>query len=49
MYLIIVNFYCRFLEVGNLDKAMAEVVIQYCKIIFMRHGIPEEVVMDNGL
>ena len=23
-------------------------MIQHCKIIFSRHGIPEEVVMDNG-
>ena len=35
--------------VTQLNKAMAESVIQHCKDIFSRHSIPEELVMNNGL
>ena len=47
-YLIIVDYYSRFVEITTLDRAKAEAVIQRCKKIFSRHGIPEEVVTDNG-
>ena len=49
VYLIMVDYYSRFIEIAQLDRTKAEVVIQHCKIIFSRHSIPEEVVMDNGL
>ena len=48
VYLIIVDHYSRFIEILKLDRTMAEAVIQGCKNIFSRHGIPEEVVTDNG-
>ena len=37
------------MKIAKLDKTMADAVIQRCKIIFSRHGIPEEVVMNNVL
>ena len=46
-YLIIMDYYSRFIKIAQLDKTTAEVVILHCKNIFLRHGIPEEVVMDN--
>ena len=39
-------YYSRFVEIAKLDGTTAEAVIQGCKNI-LRHGIPEEVVMDN--
>ena len=48
VYLIIVDYYSRFIEIAKLDRATAEAVLQRCKDIFSRHGIPEEVVTDNG-
>ena len=47
-YLIIVNYYSRFIEIAQLDRTTADAVIQRCKSIFSRHCILEEVVMDNG-
>ena len=47
-YLIIVDYYSRFIEIAQLDRTTAEAVIQHCKNIFLRCGIPEEVVTDNG-
>ena len=46
-YLIIVDYYSRFIVIAKLDRT-AEAVIQRCKNIFSRHGIPEEVVTNNG-
>ena len=48
VYFIIMDYYSKFIEIAKLDKAMADAVIQCCKIIFWRHGIPEEFVTDNG-
>ena len=49
VYLIIVDYYSRFIEIAQLDKTKAEVVIQHCcKNILSKHSIPEEVVMNNG-
>ena len=38
--------YSRFIEIAKLDGTRAEAVIQRCKNIVLRHGIPEEVVID---
>ena len=48
VYLVIVDYYSRFIEIAQLDKTTAEAVIQSCKNIFSRHGIPKEVVTNNG-
>ena len=47
--LITVDYYSRFIEITKLDRATADAGIQRCKNIFSRHGIPEEIVTDNGL
>ena len=46
-YIIIVDYYSRFIEIAKLDKATIDAVIQHCKNIYSRHGIPEEVVTIN--
>ena len=48
MVAIIVDYYSRFIEITKLNRATAESVIQHCKNIFSRHGIPKEVVKDDG-
>ena len=47
-YLVIVDYYSRFIEVTRLEKLTSEEVIRHCKSIFARHGVPEQVISDNG-
>ena len=47
-YLLIVDYYSRYIEVARLNRTTAEEVILHTKSIFARHGIPEVVVSDNG-
>ena len=41
IYLLIVDYYSRFIEIAKLSRATAEQVICHFKSIFTRHGIPE--------
>ena len=47
-YLLILDYYSRFIEIAKLSKTTAGDVINHCKSIFARHGIPEMVISDNG-
>ena len=47
-YLLVVDYYSRFIEVARLNNATADEVILHTKEFFARHGIPEVVVSDNG-
>ncbi|KAL3978677.1 hypothetical protein ACER0C_019739 [Sarotherodon galilaeus] len=47
-YLVIVDYFSRFFEVAKLTSTKSEAVIEHCKSIFARHGIPERVRSDNG-
>ena len=47
-YLLIVDYYSRFIEIARLNRTTAEEVIRHTKSIFARHGVPEVVVSDNG-
>ena len=47
-YLLIVDYYSRYIEVAVLTRTTAEEVIRHTKSIFSRHGIPEVVISDNG-
>ena len=46
-YLLIVDPYSLFIEVGKLNRTTATEVINMTKTIFARHGIPEVVFSDN--
>ena len=46
-YLLVVDYYSRFIEVSKLTSTTAS-VITHLKSIFARHGIPQVVVSDNG-
>ena len=47
-YLLIVDYYSRFIEIAQLKRTTADEVIRHTKSIFARHGIPEVVISDNG-
>ena len=47
-YLLVVDYYLRYIEVVKLNQLTAAEVILHCKSIFATHGIPEEVISDNG-
>ena len=43
MFLVIVDCYSRYVEIARLNQLTAEELITHTKSIFVRHGIPEEV------
>ena len=47
-YLLIVDYYSRFIEIANLSTQSSSEVIRHTKSVFSRHGIPQEVISDNG-
>ena len=47
-YLLVVDYYSRYIEVAQPSKTTADEVIIYTKSIYAGHGIPEVVVSDNG-
>ena len=47
-YLLIVDYYSRYIEISKLSRTTAEDIISHTKSIFARHGIPEVVYSDNG-
>ena len=47
-YLVIVDYHSRFFEVTKLQDTKIPTVITHIKSIFARHGIPSEVISDNG-
>nr|XP_014350933.1 PREDICTED: uncharacterized protein K02A2.6-like [Latimeria chalumnae] len=47
-YLLIVDYFSRYIEVAKMSIMSADVVIQTLKNIFRRHGILQFVVSDDG-
>lgn len=47
-YILVVDYFSRYPEVIQLKTTTAHGVITALKSIFSRHGVPEEVVSDNG-
>lgn len=48
MYLVVIDYYSRYIEVANLTSTTTAHVTGKLKSIFARHGVPETVFMDNG-
>ncbi|KAL7881030.1 hypothetical protein SRHO_G00032840 [Serrasalmus rhombeus] len=47
-YLLVVDYFSRYIEVAHLREATAETVVAALKEAFSRHGTPETVMSDNG-
>ncbi|UYV65455.1 K02A2.6-like [Cordylochernes scorpioides] len=47
-YLVVADYFSRFIEVVRIRKISSEAVVDHCKAIFARHGIPDIVISDNG-
>ena len=47
-YLLVMDYYSRFIEIAKLSSTTSRGVINHLKSIFARHGIPQIVVSDNG-
>lgn len=47
-YLVLIDYYSKFLEVAMLQDLTTNCVVLHCKSIFARHGIPAYVVSDSG-
>ena len=47
-FLLIVDYYSRFIEIERLRNSQSTTVIKETKAIFVQHGIPEKVISDNG-
>uniref|UniRef100_A0A1X7UAX6 Integrase catalytic domain-containing protein n=1 Tax=Amphimedon queenslandica TaxID=400682 RepID=A0A1X7UAX6_AMPQE len=46
-YLLIIDYYSHYIEIAKLSKTTAGEVINHCKSIYARHGIPDMKVSDN--
>lgn len=47
-YLLIVDYFSRYIEIARLTNESAGEIVRHTKSIFARHGIPEVVISDNG-
>ena len=48
VYLLVVDYYSRFIEIARLNRSTTAEVVTHLKSIFARHGIPETLISDNG-
>lgn len=42
------DYFSRFIEVAKLTSTTSVAVVEHCKSVFARHGIPSEVMTDSG-
>lgn len=47
-YLVVVDYFSRYIEVANLPTLTTATTVERLKVIFARFGIPEVLVTDNG-
>jgi len=47
-YLLIIDYYSRWIEIARLEQTTSQCVINHMSSIFARYGIPEIVMSDNG-
>ena len=47
-YVIVVDYHSKFFDISLIPDKESLTVINHLKSIFARHGIPKEVISDNG-
>ena len=47
-YILIIDYYSRYIKTAKLSSESSSEVIRHTKSILARHGIPKELVPDNG-
>ena len=47
-YLVIIDYYSRWIEIKQLTSLTSDCVISHVKTVFTTHGIPDVVVSNNG-
>ena len=47
-YLLLIDYYLKFIAVENLQNLQSETVINKCKKAFSKFDIPKELITDNG-
>ena len=47
-YLLLVDYFSRFIEIAKLERKTSAEVIRHMKSILARHGIPDHIMTDNG-
>ncbi|XP_055842401.1 uncharacterized protein K02A2.6-like [Episyrphus balteatus] len=48
LYFLLVDYYSKYIEIAKLKSYKASEIIVNLKSIFARHGIPSQVISDNG-
>ena len=48
MYLLVVDYFSRYIEIARLNRPTTMEVVTHLKSIFAPHGIPETLISDNG-
>ena len=48
MYLLIIDYYSRYIETAKLSSESSSEVIRHTKSILARHGIPKQMISNNG-
>ena len=46
-YLVVVDYYSKYLELLSLPHKTASTIVEQCRSVLARHGIPVEIVSDN--
>ncbi len=46
--LLVIDYFSRFVKITKLSSTTAACVVTHLKSMFARHGIPTEVISDNG-